>query len=152
MGGLKTWGRRFAQSAPMWLKTALMTRHYTECVGRASARTLLLKPKAVSFPTPRLAIESKWGVEQGHEGELRHWDVAFWAERLREAKYNIKDEQLRPYFALPNVLNGLFQVPASPARPLPCHLQCMCHLSRTTRGPFRIRGVSAMIRRCKQNG
>ena len=40
MGGLKTWGRRFAQSAPMWLKTALMTRHYTECVGRASARTL----------------------------------------------------------------------------------------------------------------
>ncbi len=78
--------------------------------------------------------------------------MAFWAERLREAKYNIKDEQLRPYFALPNVLNGLFQVPASPARPLPCHLQCMCHLSRTTHGPFSIRGVSAMIRRCKQNG
>ena len=47
---------------------------------------------------------------QGFEGELRHWDVGFWAERLREAKYSISDEQLRPYFALPNVLNGLFQV------------------------------------------
>ena len=44
-----------------------------------------------------------------------HWDVGFWAERLREAKYSISDEQLRPYFALPNVLNGLFQVP--PAYP-----------------------------------
>ena len=47
--------------------------------------------------------------------------MTFWAERLREAKYNIKDEQLRPYFALPNVLNGLFQVPASLAKPLACH-------------------------------
>jgi len=47
---------------------------------------------------------------QGFEGELRHWDVGFWAERLREAKYSISDEQLRPYFSLPNVLNGLFQV------------------------------------------
>ncbi|CAK0786373.1 hypothetical protein CVIRNUC_009586 [Coccomyxa viridis] len=51
-----------------------------------------------------------FAAEHGHEGELRHWDMAFWAERLREAKYNIKDEQLRPYFALPNVLNGLFQL------------------------------------------
>ena len=36
------------------------------------------------------------------------WDVAYWAERLREAKYAFSDEQLRPYFALPNVLDGLF--------------------------------------------
>lgn len=47
---------------------------------------------------------------QGFEGELRHWDVGFWAERLREAKYAITDEQLRPYFALPTVLDGLFKV------------------------------------------
>ena len=78
--------------------------------------------------------------------------MAFWAERLREAKYNIKDEQLRPYFALPNVLNGLFQVPASLAKPSACHLQCMCHLGITTRCPSSIRGVSYMIRRCKQSG
>lgn len=32
------------------------------------------------------------------------------AERLRESKYNISDEELRPYFALPNVLQGLFGV------------------------------------------
>ena len=49
-------------------------------------------------------------AKQGFEGELRHWDVGFWAERLREAKYAITDEQLRPYFALPTVLDGLFKV------------------------------------------
>ena len=47
---------------------------------------------------------------QGFKEELRQWDVSFWAERLREDKYNITDEELRPYFALPNVLKGLFQV------------------------------------------
>jgi oligopeptidase A len=39
---------------------------------------------------------------------LRHWDMAFWAERMRERKYSISDEQLRPYFSLPRVLDGLF--------------------------------------------
>ncbi len=38
------------------------------------------------------------------------WDVTFWAERLKEAKYAISDEELRPFFALPNVLEGLFKV------------------------------------------
>lgn len=38
--------------------------------------------------------------------------MTFWAERLREAKFNITDEQLRPYFSLPNVLDGLFKVRA----------------------------------------
>ena len=49
-------------------------------------------------------------ILQGFGEEVRHWDVTFWAERLREAKYEISDEQLRPYFSLPNVLQGLFQV------------------------------------------
>jgi hypothetical protein len=49
---------------------------------------------------------------------LKHWDVSFWAERLREAKFNITDEQLRPYFALPNVLDGLFKVLGQPPGPL----------------------------------
>lgn len=52
---------------------------------------------------------------QGFKEELRQWDTSFWAERLREDKYNITDEELRPYFALPNVLEGLFQVQPCPA-------------------------------------
>jgi len=40
--------------------------------------------------------------------DLRNWDVAFWAERLRERRYAYSDEQLRPYFPLPRVLDGLF--------------------------------------------
>ena len=40
--------------------------------------------------------------------DLKHWDITFWAERQREAKFNFTQEELRPYFPLPQVLNGLF--------------------------------------------
>jgi oligopeptidase A len=39
---------------------------------------------------------------------LALWDIAFWAERLREERYAYSDEELRPYFSLPRVLEGLF--------------------------------------------
>ena len=39
---------------------------------------------------------------------LALWDIAFWAERLREERYAYTDEELRPYFALPQVLEGVF--------------------------------------------
>ena len=39
-----------------------------------------------------------------------NWDVNFWSERMKEDLYAINDEKLRPYFALPTVLEGLFGV------------------------------------------
>ncbi|ACK64937.1 Oligopeptidase A [Rippkaea orientalis PCC 8801] len=40
--------------------------------------------------------------------DLQHWDISFWAEKQREAKFNFTAEELRPYFPLPQVLEGLF--------------------------------------------
>lgn len=52
----------------------------------------------------------EFAAANGFTGDLLWWDIPFYAERLREAKYNLTDEQLRPYFALPAVLEGLFKV------------------------------------------
>ncbi|MBE9020417.1 M3 family metallopeptidase, partial [Chroococcidiopsidales cyanobacterium LEGE 13417] len=46
------------------------------------------------------------GAPEG--SNLQHWDIAFWAERQREEKFAFSAEELRPYFPLPQVLNGLF--------------------------------------------
>ena len=44
------------------------------------------------------------------ELELANWDVGFWSERMRETKYELSDEELRPYYPFPKVLEGLFAV------------------------------------------
>ncbi|CAI5490984.1 unnamed protein product, partial [Closterium sp. Naga37s-1] len=50
--------------------------------------------------------------EQGAEeaDDLRQWDVTFWGERLREARYELTQEELRPYFSFPVVIDGLFKL------------------------------------------
>ncbi len=47
---------------------------------------------------------------EGVTDELKHWDVAFWAERLREKKFDYTDEELRPYFPLEKALAGMFDL------------------------------------------
>ncbi|GMY12042.1 probable cytosolic oligopeptidase A [Fagus crenata] len=42
--------------------------------------------------------------------ELSHWDINFWSERLRESKFDINEEELRPFFSLPKVMDGLFNL------------------------------------------
>jgi len=39
---------------------------------------------------------------------LSAWDVTYYAERLKESRFRISQEALRPYFPLPKVLSGLF--------------------------------------------
>ncbi|MCH2202700.1 MAG: M3 family metallopeptidase [Fuerstiella sp.] len=53
---------------------------------------------------------TEYANSHGHDGPLAHWDVAFWSERLREERYAFTDEELRPYFSLDRVLNGLFEL------------------------------------------
>lgn len=55
-----------------------------------------------------LAEITELANSSGHAGTLAHWDVSFWAERLREQRYSFTDEELRPYFSLERVLDGLF--------------------------------------------
>ncbi|MGD1701726.1 M3 family metallopeptidase [Dapis sp. BLCC M229] len=42
--------------------------------------------------------------------DFKHWDTSFWSERLREEKFSFTAEELRPYFPLPQVLDGLFSL------------------------------------------
>ena len=42
--------------------------------------------------------------------ELQSWDVAFASEKLKEKKYAISQEQLRPYFPAPKVINGMLKI------------------------------------------
>ncbi|GAB2263067.1 hypothetical protein Droror1_Dr00004064 [Drosera rotundifolia] len=42
--------------------------------------------------------------------DWNNWDINFWSERLRESRYGINEEELRPFFSLPKVIDGLFDL------------------------------------------
>ena len=42
--------------------------------------------------------------------KLEMWDVPYYSEKLRQHHYDISQESLRPYFPLPKVLEGLFEI------------------------------------------
>lgn len=40
--------------------------------------------------------------------ELMPWDISYYSEKLKEKKYSFNEEDLRPYFKLENVIQGVF--------------------------------------------
>ena len=42
--------------------------------------------------------------------KLEPWDVAYWAEKQRQALYDFDEEALRPYFPLDRVVTGMFEI------------------------------------------
>lgn len=54
--------------------------------------------------------ELKAYAEQKHGiSELEAWDFGYYSEKLKQEKYAISDEVLRPYFPANKVLSGLFE-------------------------------------------
>ncbi|MEE9135859.1 MAG: M3 family metallopeptidase, partial [Gammaproteobacteria bacterium] len=47
-------------------------------------------------------------LEQFAGTELEAWDFDYYTEKLRRDRFSFSDEELRPYFPLPKVLEGLF--------------------------------------------
>ncbi len=54
------------------------------------------------------AVEEYARETAGQTFKLQPWDWAFYSEKLKDAKYNVNDELVRPYFELENVKKGVF--------------------------------------------
>jgi len=50
-------------------------------------------------------VRSKYGIEQ-----LDAWDIMYYSEKLRQKKYAISQEELKPYFPEQRVIEGMFAV------------------------------------------
>ena len=51
-----------------------------------------------------------YAKELGFEGELQSWDFSYYSKKLKDAKYAISDDLLRPYFELETVKQGVFDL------------------------------------------
>jgi len=77
-----------------------------------SVEALLEELRAAAFPMAGVELEQLRQCAARHgapeASDLQPWDVAFWAEVLRQESFSLDSEALRPYFPLPAVLEGLF--------------------------------------------
>src|SRR3546814_16051224 len=68
-----------------------------------------LAPAAVANARRELAEMQKLADAEHAGYKLAAWDWAYYAEKLRKAKYDFDESQTKPYFELDSVLqNGLF--------------------------------------------
>ncbi len=49
-----------------------------------------------------------YAKEQGFEGELESFDLAYYSEKLKKEKFSVNDEDYMPYFEKSRVVEGLF--------------------------------------------
>ncbi|MBV8379316.1 MAG: M3 family metallopeptidase [Paucibacter sp.] len=69
-----------------------------------------LARRARPFAEKDLAELRSFAAAELGLSELQAWDVGFAGEKLKQARYAFSDEELRPYFTLPGVLDGLFKI------------------------------------------
>lgn len=69
-----------------------------------------LADKSVSQAEVELAEIQAFAKDNFMAQALESWDLTFYAEKLKQAKYSISDEELRPYFPEDRVVKGMFEV------------------------------------------
>ena len=73
-----------------------------------AVETLLEELRQASYPAAQQELAQLQTFAQLED--FKHWDVAYWSERQRESLFDLNAEALRPYFPLPQVLEGLFSL------------------------------------------
>jgi oligopeptidase A len=78
----------------------------------AEVEELLEQLRAAAYPVAQRELEALRACAARHGApeaeDLKPWDVAYWAEKLRQESFELDAEALRPWFPLEQVLQGLF--------------------------------------------
>lgn len=108
-------------------KIVALRHHRAELLGFNSHADFVLAERMAQTPAQvmqflnELLIPSKKAAERdlaelrafkksldGNE-DVMPWDFAYYSEKLKEKKYKFNDEELRPYFKLETVIEGVFE-------------------------------------------
>ena len=117
-------------SKPEWDNTAAMReivalrQEEAQLLGYASFAEVSLAPKMASTPDEvktflrDLARRARPFAEKdlaelrefAKGSPLEAWDVSYWSEKLKEARYAFSDQTVKQYFTAPKVVAGLFSI------------------------------------------
>ncbi|HLS27231.1 MAG TPA: M3 family metallopeptidase [Opitutales bacterium] len=64
-----------------------------------------------AFDTETAELEAFKAKETQSEPEpLEPWEIGFWSEKQRKALFDFDEEELRPYFPIKRVIDGMFEI------------------------------------------
>ena len=95
----------FSHYSELSLQTK-MASDYDEVIGFLNE----LADKSLPFAKKDIEQLNEFAESDGFEEELMAWDMAYFSEKLKQQKYQISDEDLKPYFSENMVVNGLFEI------------------------------------------
>ena len=81
-----------------------------ESVDQVNAFLNDLAERSKTPAAEELAAVRAFATEQHGSSDLQAWDIGYYSEKLRQHKYAISQEELKPYFPEPRVINGLFAI------------------------------------------
>ena len=77
-----------------------------------AVEALLEDLRRAAYPIAQQELATLAGCAKAHGAaeadDLQPWDISYWAEILRQESFELDSEALRPWFPLPQVLDGLF--------------------------------------------
>ena len=71
-----------------------------------------LADKSVAVARQEFSELSEYAQQAFGAESVEAWDVSYYSEKLKQARYAISQEMLRPYFPFPKVLSGMFDIAA----------------------------------------
>ncbi len=69
-----------------------------------------LAEKSLPFAKKEYEALKQFAKDEVNIDDMQAWDATYVSEKLKQERYSISDEDLKPYFPVDNVLNGLFEL------------------------------------------
>ena len=90
----------------------VLDRRMAQSGSKADAFVTELMEKSLPFfNRENQELESFKAEKTGEPSDLLEpWEVGYWSEKLKKERYDFDNEDLRPYFPIQSVLNGLFDL------------------------------------------
>jgi peptidyl-dipeptidase Dcp len=77
---------------------------------RAQELMMRVWPAAVARVHEEVRDQQAMADRLGHHITIEPWDYRYYMEKVRQDRYNLSQEELKPYFELSNMINGMFHM------------------------------------------
>lgn len=77
---------------------------------RAQELMMRVWPAAVARAREEVQEQQEMARSLGHDVEIQPWDYRYYMEKVRQARYDLSQDEIKPYFQLDNMIDAMFHM------------------------------------------